>query len=107
MDPTRLQHAPIRANNTSYRLNLTDASANLASMPVGGYLAYLDSTETKGCTLRVGAAAVAPTHGGGAVTGAIVPPGVPMSLELRAAADLHAIMNAASATGTLYLTRVR
>jgi len=107
MDPTRLQHAPIRATNTSYRLNLTDADANLASVPVGGYTAYLDSTETKGCTLRLGAAAVAPTNGGGAVTGAILPPGIPWSLEVRAVANLHAIMNASAATGVLYLTRVR
>ncbi len=107
MDPTRLQNAPIRADNTSYRLDLTDADANLAAVPVGGYTAYLDSTETKGCTLRFGAAAVAPTHGGGAATGAILPPGIPWSLEVREAVDLHAIMNASAATGVLYLTRVR
>lgn len=107
MDPTRLQHAPIRANNTSYRLNLTDADDDLEAVPVGGYVVYLDSTETKGCTLRFGAAAVAPTHGGGAVTGTILPPGIPTSLEVRAVTDLHAIMNASAATGVLYLTKVR
>lgn len=106
MDPTVLQNAPIRAGNTSYRLDLSDADADVA-LPVGGYYVYLDSTETKGATLLLDDTAVAPTDGDPAVDGAVLPPGIPWSLEVRAAGDLHAVMNATSATGVLYLTKVR
>lgn len=107
MDPIQLQNMPFNAASSSYRQDLTDASASLA-LPVGGYFVYLASVEQKGCTLKLGGTAAAPTSGGGAVAGAcVLPPGVPMTLEVRTAASLHGIMNATSATGVLYLTKVR
>lgn len=106
MDPIQLQNMPFNLASTSYRKDLTDASGSLA-LPVGGYFVYLASAEQKGCTLKLGGTAIAPTNGGAAVTACVLPPGVPMTLEVRTAASLHGIMNAASTTGVLYLTKVR
>lgn len=107
MDPIQLQNMPFNAASSSYRKDLTDTDTNL-TLPVGGYFVYLASVEQKGCSLKLGGAAAAPTDGGGAAAGvSVLPPGVPMTLEVRSAAALHGIMNAASATGTLYLTKVR
>ena len=107
MDPIQLQNWPFTVDATTRAKALTDADSALA-LPIGGYSIRLSSTEPKGCTLRIGAAAVAAnTNGLAAVTGFDLAPGVPMTLNLRVAADLHAIMNAASAVGTLYVTKVR
>ena len=106
MDPVQLQNWPFSASAACYRQDLTDADANLA-LPVGGYFVHLVSSELKGCTLKLGGAAAAPTSGGGAVDGMVLSPGVPMTLVVRTAAALHGIMNATSATGVLYLTKVR
>lgn len=107
MDPILLNNFYFGAGQTCYRMNITDADAELASLPVGGYFVYLDSSDTKGATLRLGAAAAAPTDGGGAAAGSVIPPGVPMTLLVREVAGLHGIMNFATATGTLYITKVR
>lgn len=106
MDPVQLQNWPFSASATCYAKALTDADSHLA-LPVGGYFVHLVSNEPKGATLLLGAAAVAPTDGDGAVDGMVIPPGVPMTLVVRTAADLHGTMNATSALGTLYITKVR
>ena len=106
MDSIQLQNCPLNVDTTCYRLDLTDADASLA-LPVGGYFVNLVSSETKGCTLRLGTAAVAPTHAGGSAHGGTLPPGAVATLEVRTAASLHAIMNATSTTGVLYLTKAR
>ncbi len=107
MDPHALQDWPFTTQATCFRLNLTDADDGLA-LAVGGYFVHLVSTEPLGCTMRLGAVAVAPVDDDPAgATGMVLPPGVPFTMTVRTATDLHAIMNAGSATGTLFLTKVR
>lgn len=107
MDPIQLQNWPFDVNATCFRLNLADVDDGIA-LAVGGYFVHLVSTEPLGCTLRLGAVAVAPADDDAAgAAGAILAPGVPMTLTVRTAASLHGIMNAGSAVGTLFLTKVR
>lgn len=107
MDPAVLQNYPFTTSAHSYHLDLTDADDSIV-LAIGGYFVYLVSTEPLGCTLRIGTAAVTPTDDDATgVVGAILPPGVPMTLVVREADDLHAIMNASSAVGTLFITKVR
>lgn len=107
MDPAALANWPFTADAQTFRLNLTDADDGLA-LAVGGYVAHLVTTDLHGATLRLGAVAVPPVDDDAAgAEGMVLPPGVMFTMTVREAADLHAIMNTASATGTLYLTKVR
>lgn len=107
-DPLTLNNYYFKnSGQTSYRLNLTDANDSL-TLPKGQYFIYLASTSIEGATLDYGSAAVPPTDDSTtAVPGQILPPGAMMTLVLDASTDVNAIMNAASATGSLFFTKVR
>lgn len=107
-DPVYLNNMYFQTTgDTSYRLNLTDADDDLA-IPAGQYFIYLASTSIFGATLNYAAAAVPPTDDSTtAVNGQILPPGAIMTLHVPIAVVIHGIMNAASATGALFLTKVR
>ena len=107
MDPSALADWPFTADAHAYRLNLTDADDGIA-LPVGGYFVQLVSSDLHGATLRLGAVAVPPTDDDATgVVGMVLPPGVMFTMTIRTATDLHGIMNTGSATGTLYMTKVR
>lgn len=106
IDPLALDVWPITSDAVFYRLDVTDADANI-SLPVGGYKIALRSSEPKGCTIKFGAAAALPADGANASSSAPILPGVYLPVFIRTATALHAIMNAASATGTLYIVKVR
>ena len=107
MDATRLINWPFGSDSRTQRKNLTDASSSIAVEP-GGYFVMLSSTNADGCTLKLDGAAVVPTTGSAEIVGMQLPPGAIATLVVRhGETALHGIMNTGSATGTLWLTRVR
>lgn len=107
-DPILLNNYYYKASGQkTYRLNLTDADDDL-TLPKGQYFVYLVTTSAYGATLDYGSAAVAPTDDSTtAVDGQFLPPATFMPMVLSEETTIHGIMNEASATGALFLTKVR
>lgn len=100
-------YSPASSNANRQLLDLTDASASIA-VAEGWYEAYLATTSIQGATGKIGGAASVPVSGAAEGAGFCIPPGSPYMIRIRAGETaLHAIMNAASATGKLWLTRLR
>lgn len=106
IEPQVLDSWPFTAESEVQLKNLTDASSSIA-LEVGGYQIMLESSSTSGCTAKLGGTAVQPTTGSAAIVGFHLAPGVTYTLFVRTAGNLHAIMNATSATGKLRITKVR
>lgn len=107
IDPEVLDSWPLSAEMTLYRFDLDDTSDSLSSLPVGGYKVVLKSASADGAVIKLGAAAALPADKASAADVAVLLPGVYVPLYLRATTTLHAKMIATSATGTLYLIKVR
>ena len=105
IQPEILDAWPFTAASVGYAKNLTDTDANI-SLPVGGYEITLVSDSSAGAFGCLGATAAPPSTGAHA-NGFFMLPGTTYSLFVQTAAALHGIMIASSATGTLYITKVR
>lgn len=107
-DPLTLNNYYLKdSGQTTYRLNLTDADDGL-TLPKGQYWVYLASASAEGCTLDYDSVAVPPTDDSTtAVPGQMLPPGAWTPMVLSAERTVHGIMNTASATGSLFLTKMR
>lgn len=107
-DPILLNNMYFKASGqTTYRLNLTDANDDL-TLPKGQYFIYLVTTSAYGATLDYGSTAVPPTDDSTTqVPGQFLPPATMMPLVLSEETTVNAIMNEASATGALFMTKVR
>lgn len=106
IEPQILDAWPFTVDSGVQLKDLTDTSSSIA-LEVGGYQILLESSSTSGCTAKLGGAAVQPTTGSAAIAGFHMAPGVTYTLFVRTAGNLHAIMNASSATGKLRITKVR
>ena len=106
-DPLPLNAMYFSPTAGSYLKDLTETSSSL-TLPKGQYFMYLASTSIQGASLKYGGAAVAPTDGGTVKAAtSVLPPGAVCTVVLTAETVMHGIMNAASATGKLWITKVR
>lgn len=107
IEPTVLDAWPLTSEAKLYRFDVTDSDDNIPSLPVGGYKIVLRSSSTDGCVIRFDAAASAPADKASLTGAAVLLPGVYVPLYIRETTTLHALMIASSATGTLWIEKVR